>query len=227
MFVFGYGNKFSGLSRAIIAILAGLVLIIWPGLATTILVQAVAVFIIIRALLAIIFGGKDGKGFVSYFIEVLFAIVLLMGAEQIASFMIYIVAFLLILMGLYQVFIVGTAFSAVRGGCLLSFLPGLVILSALFLLFAGGKAWVSYLAGAALILYGISDILSLWTVQDYAADTFKDFTGKGQGAGRWHMGRKHSVERNGTSDPQSMDGPGSGIDYEDVKDVDYEKVDEQ
>ena len=226
MVIFGYGNKFSGLSRAIIALLAGLVLIIWPGMATTIMVQAVAVFFIIRAIMAIFFGGKDGKTFMNYFIEVLFAIVLLMGADVIAGFIIYIVAFLLILLGLYQVFILLASRNAFRNGGLLSFLPVLVIICAFLLLFAGGKNWVSYLAGATLILYGISDLISLWTVEHYASKIFQGFEGFGGRHGR-RARRAHFEEAEEQGSEAGEESPMDGIDYDNVKDVDYEKVDEQ
>ena len=198
-------------------------------MATTIMVQAVAVFFIVRAIMAIFFGGKEGKTFMNYFIEILFAIVLLMGAESIAGFIIYIVAFLLILLGLYQVFIMLASRTAFRNGGLLSFLPILVIFCAFLLLFAGGKNWVSYLAGATLILYGISDLISLWTVEHYASKMFQDFEGF-RGFGR-HRGRKahhvHIDEADDQSTVQEQESPMDGIDYDNVKDVDYEKVDEQ
>ena len=224
MIVFGYRNKFVGLSRALIAIIAGLALIIWPGLATTIFVQLVAAFLIIRAFVAMIWGGS--KNFISYFIEVLLAIVLFMGADVISGFVLYIIAFLMILFGAYQLIILVRAYSALRGGRFTAFLPALIIVCSLCLFFMGGNDWVSYLAGTVLILYGISDIISLWTVEHYSSKIFKGFEHFRRHEKDYEQAQTREQESVDDQFEQDHSSPMDGIDYENVKDVDYEKVDE-
>ena len=234
MVIFGYGNKFSGLTRSLIAILAGLVLIIWPGMATTLLIQGVAIFFIVRALMGMLFGGKAGKSITSYFLEILLAFLLFQSARFVAGFIIYIVAFVLILLGLYQIFILFASRDAFRGSKALMSLPVLVIICAFLLLFVGGKNWVSYLAGATLILYGVSDLLSLWTVEHYASKMFQSFESFARNHGRpghhGHSGGRHGVHYDKPEDfydTSDIDAPKSGINYDNVEEVDYEKVDEQ
>lgn len=233
MIIFGYGNRFNGLARAIISMLAGLALIIWPGMATVLMVKFFAIVLIVKGIFSLVFGlfpGADPRTptlSVNAFIEVLFAVVLYMGAEFIAGFIIYIIAFLLMFFAVYQTVILFGAISAMRSGRLTLLLPGLVIVAALLLLFAAGTEWVSYIAGGALILYGITDLVSLWTVRNYASEIFKGFSKRRMRHGM--AGKKDCDEEVTvvTGNPEGRPSPMGDIDYDNVKDVDYEKVDEK
>ena len=127
-------------------------------------------------------------------------------APIVAGLVVYIIGFILLGLGLFQLLALGSASRVMPLGVMAFVMPILVLVAGAFLLarpaFLGTA--VGAVAGVALIVYGLSELLS----------SFK---------------MKKAMDEYDIQHPQSEDQPAAseGESLDDVKDVDYEKVDEQ
>ena len=105
--------------------------------------------------------------------------------------------------GIFQIVALSSANRIVKLGWFSFLMPVVVTVIGLFLLFnpVFAKAWISILAGAALVVYGASELLSSWKMKK-AIDEYE-------------------IHRTGPS-VSRQDG---GFSKEDAKEVDYQKVD--
>ena len=209
MITFGYKNKFSGLLRALTAIAVGVVMVASKTNALELAVQIIAAFLLASGLVSLLFGYKNRQngtmGLMGFNggVDIVLGIILFLFPGFVAGFMIFIIGIVLLGFGLFQLIALVSANRVMKVGGESFILPAVVFLAGFFLVmrpsFVGEAMGV--IAGAALIIYGVSELLSSWKMKK-AIDEYEI---------------KFPSEKPA---PKSEEGP-------QVKDVEYEKVDEQ
>ena len=165
------------------------------------MVKIIAAFLLASGLVSLVVGLKDKKNgslpLMSFnaIVDVLLGLILFMFPGFVAGLLIYLIGFILIVFGAMQLISLLSANRVMKVGVWSFLFPALVLASGVFLVFNPsfvGEA-IGIVAGAALIVYGASELLSSWKM-------------------------KKAMDEYGNADMPPMDN---------VKDVDYEKVDEQ
>ena len=197
MITFGYKNKFTGPLRALTAIAVGVVMVASKTNALELAVRIIAAFVMASGIVSMIVGYKNrnngAMGLMGFnaVVDIILGFVLFMFPGFVAGLLIYLIAFVLICNGVFQLISLFSISSAMGLG-LWSFVLPFVVLAAGFLLISKpaflGEA-IGVVAGVSLIVYGTSELFSSWKMKK-AMDDYQ---------------QKHP----------------------EVKDVDYEKVDEQ
>lgn len=175
MITFGYRNKFTGPLRALTAIAVGVVMVASRTNALELAVQIIAAFIMASGVVSLIVGYKhktDGTfGLMGFngILDIILGLALFSFPEIAAGLLIWLIAFVLIGFGLFQLFgLIGA--SRVLGLGFGSFvLPILVLLAGFFLIARPaflGEA-IGVVAGVCLILYGTSEMFSSWKMRKY------------------------------------------------------------
>lgn len=199
MITFGYRNKFNGPIRALTAIAIGVVMVLSRTNALELAVRIIAAFIFASGLVSLIVGyrnranGAMGLMSVNAIVDLILGFALFMFPGFVAGLLIYLIGFILIVFGAMQLMSLLSANRIMKVGAWSFLFPSLVLASGVFLVFNPsfvGEA-IGIVAGAALIVYGASELLSSWKMK------------------------------------KAMDEYGSAGEPPVVKDVDYEKVDEQ
>jgi uncharacterized membrane protein HdeD (DUF308 family) len=210
MFTFGYKSRVNGPLRALVALAAGMMMVIRPDEALTVVVKVIAAFLLASGIVSLLVGLKDRKGgalpLMSFnaVVDVILGLVLFVFPGFIARFIIYLLGFLLLMFGLVQVTALISAKRVIGLGLGALVLPVIVTLVGGFILFNPfAESVMVLIAGAALIVYGASELFSSWKMKK-AIDEYEI-----------HQAPAHE-------DPAHTEAP-----LDDVKDVDYEKVDEQ
>lgn len=210
MFTFGYKSRVNGPLRALIALVIGVLMVISPEKALTTVVKVIAAFLLASGLVSLFVGLRDKeKGALplmsfNALVDVLLGLVLFLFPGFIAKFMIYLIGFVLLAFGVVQIAALFGARRIIGLGLGAFFLPTVVTLVGGFILFNPfAESVMVMIAGAALIVYGASEFLSSWRVKK-AIDEYE-------------------IHQAPVSEQPAVNE--SGLD--DVKDVDYEKVDEQ
>lgn len=201
MITFGYRNKFNGPIRALTAIAIGVVMVLSKTNALELAVRIIAAFIFASGLVSLIVGyrnranGAMGLMSVNAIVDLILGFALFMFPGFVAGLLIYLIGFILIVFGAMQLMSLLSANRVMKVGVWSFLFPSVVLASGVFLVFNPsfvGEA-IGIVAGAALIVYGASELLSSWKM-------------------------KKAMDEYGNADMPPMDN---------VKDVDYEKVDEQ
>ena len=208
MFTFGYTNRFTGPFRALIALAAGVVMIVYKEQAMDLVVKIIAAFLLASGFVSLAVGLRkknDSSSKLMTFnavVDVLIAALLFLFSGAVADFIIYLIGFVVLGFGIFQLIALISANRVSKVGIFALVMPVLVIGAGAFLLFNPEfiKSSVSLVAGIALLIYGASELLSSWKM------------------------KKAMDEYEITRMPQ--DKPAEEPVAE-VKDVDYEKVDEQ
>lgn len=210
MFTFGYKSRVNGPLRALIALVIGVLMVISPEKALTTVVKVIAAFLLASGLVSLFVGLRDKeKGALplmsfNALVDVLLGLVLFLFPGFIAKFMIYLIGFVLLAFGVVQIAALFGARRIIGLGLGAFFLPTVVTLVGGFILFNPfAESVMVMIAGAALIVYGASEFLSSWRVKK-AIDEYE-------------------IHQAPVSEQPAVSE--SGLD--DVKDVHYEKVDEQ
>ena len=210
MFTFGYKSRVNGPLRALIALVIGVLMVISPEKALTTVVKVIAAFLLASGLVSLFVGLRDKeKGALPLMsfkalVDVLLGLVLFLFPGFIAKFMIYLIGFVLLAFGVVQIAALFGARRIIGLGLGAFLLPTVVTLVGGFILFNPfAESVMVMIAGAALIVYGASEFLSSWRVKK-AIDEYE-------------------IHQAPVSEQPAVNE--SGLD--DVKDVDYEKVDEQ
>lgn len=209
MITFGYKGKFKGLMRALTAIAIGVVMVWSKANALNIAVQIIAAFLVASGLVSLIVGYKnraDGAFALMGFntvVDIFLGILLFLFPGFFAGLLVYLIAFVLIGFGLLQIVALGSASGVFRMGAIAFILPVVVIILGMFLIvrpsFIGET--IGVIAGVALMIYGISELLSSWKM-------------------------KKAIDEYEIKYPSQKPEPKAEEEIK-VKDVDYEKVDEQ
>ena len=208
MFTFGYTNRFTGPFRALIALATGVVMIVYKEQAMDLVVKIIAAFLLASGFVSLAVGLRkknDSSSKLMTFnavVDVLIAALLFLFSGAVANLIIYLIGFVVLGFGIFQLIALISANRVSKVGIFALVMPVLVIGAGAFLLFNPEfiKSSVSLVAGIALLIYGASELLSSWKM------------------------KKAIDEYEMTRMPQ--DKPAEEPVAE-VKDVDYEKVDEQ
>ena len=210
MFTFGYGSKISGPLRALIALAIGVMMVLRPDNALTTVVKVIAAFILASGVVSLIVGLKEKKNgslpLMSFnaLVDIIIGIVLFSAPGFVAKFIIYLIGFVLLGFGIMQILALFSAKRVMGLGLGAFILPAVVTLVGGFLLFNPfAESVMVMIAGAAIIVYGASELLSSWKMKK-AIDEYEIHQAPVQ------------------EQPAQQENP-----LENVKDVEYEKVDEQ
>ena len=210
MFTFGYSSKVNGPLRALIALVVGFMMVLRPESALTTVVKVIAAFVLASGLVSLVVGLKEKKNgslpLMSFnaAVDIIIGLVLFMFPGFVSRFIIYLIGFVLLGFGLVQIFALLSARRAVGMGFGAFILPIIVTCIGGFILFNPfAESVMVMIAGAAMIVYGASELLSSWKMKK-AIDEYEI----------------HQAPVKEQPEPQ--DNPLSQ-----VKDVEYEKVDEQ
>ena len=168
MITFGYKNRFSGLLRAVVAIAIGTIMIVSKTDAMVLIVRIIAAFIFASGLVSLLVGYKnkqDGRmplmG-VNGIVDLVIAGLAFAFAPIVAGLVVYIIGFILFGFGLFQLITIGSASRVMRMGVFAFVMPVLTLLAGAFLLarpaFLGTA--VGAVAGVALVIYGVSELVS-------------------------------------------------------------------
>jgi hypothetical protein len=213
MITFGYNSRFSSPLRALLFVALGVLMIVAKADAMEIVVKLFAVFVLAAGIVSVFVGfrqRKDGVMPLSFFnaaTNVVIAVLLFAFSDFVAGFVSYLIGLLLFGFGLFQLFVLLSARSKVKVGVAAYVVPVVVAVIGAMIFFSPkflGQS-LGMIAGVALIIYGLSDLVSAFKV-------------------RSAMGQEDVP-----SAPEGKDGEiGAGPSVPpDAKEVDYEKVDEQ
>ena len=209
MITFGYNNRFSGIIRAVAALAIGVVMVVSRTDAMVLAVRIMAAFLLASGIVSLVLGYRDRQNSrmplmgVNGTVDILIAVLIFMFPQFVAGLIVYLIGFALLGFGIFQLVALVSANRVMKVGFMAFLMPVLVLLAGAFLLarptFIGTA--VGTVAGAALIIYGVSELLSSWKMRK-AMDEYEI-----------RQGPKEEPQ-------QESQAP-------DVKDVDYEKVDDQ
>lgn len=209
MFTFGYRNRANGPLRALVAAAVGVMMIVNPGEALTTVVKVIAAFMLASGLVSLFIGLKQKENgslpLMSFnaLVDVLLGLVLFVFPGFIAKFIIYLIGFALLAFGVVQLFALFGVKRAIGLAAGAFVLPAVVTFVGGFILFNPfAEEVMVIIAGVALVMYGVSELFSSFKMKK-VIDEYEI----------------HQTEtKDVTVEEASM---------ADVKDVDYEKVDEQ
>ena len=209
MITFGYKSRFNGPLRALTALAIGVVMVVSKTNALNLAVQIIAAFLVASGFVSLVVGFKNRQNgtfplmALNTIVDIVLGLILFMFPGFFANILVFLIAFALIGFAVFQLISLGSANSVFRVGVTAFLLPVLVLACGLFLLvnpsFIGSA--VGIVAGVALIIYGLSELLSSWKMRKAIDDYEIKFPSKQE--------------------------PKAENPVQDVKDVDYEKVDEQ
>lgn len=209
MITFGYKNKINGPLRAAVAIAIGIVMVVSKTNALELAVRIIAAFLVATGLVSFIYGfvkrkeGAMNLMGVNAVVDILLGVLIFLWPGVVANLILYIVGFGLIAFGIFQIISLISASRVFGVGVGAFILPAMVVLSGGVLLARPGFIGeaIGIFAGAALIVYGASELLSSWKMKK-AIDEYEI-----------HQEPKSEAKE--------------GEPSVDIKDVDFEKVDEQ
>ena len=174
MITFGYKNKFNGPLRALTAIAIGIVMVVSKTNALELAVRIIAAFLVASGVVSLAVGYKHrSNGTMSLMtfngvVDLFLGFMLFMFPGFVAGLLIYVIAFMLIGFGLFQMLTLFSARRLMQVGPLSFVLPFLVLAAGVFLVskpaFVGEA--IGVVAGASLIVYGVSELLSSWKMRE-------------------------------------------------------------
>ena len=210
MITFGYKNRFNGPLRALTAIAVGVVMVVSKTDALSLAVRIIAAFLVASGLVSLIVGYRNRQNGTfalmgtNAAVDIFLGLMLFLFPGFFAGLLVYLSAFALLGFGIFQLITLASANRVMKVGAMAFILPVIVLFCGMFLLvnpsFIGET--IGIIAGAALIVYGVSELLSSWKMKK-AID-------------------EYDIKYPEKSRTKQEDEP-----VQDVKDVDYEKVDEQ
>lgn len=214
MITFAFRNRFSGLVRAILAILAGIALIVWPDKSLDIIVKVIAVAVVASGIFSLILGiiarraGGLAVPVLNTIVTILVGVLLFGFSGEVTDIILYLVGFIAVLFGLFQGISLMSARSFLRLSFLSFLLPVLCFFGGILMLvepdFVKNAAVI--VTGSIFLVYGISELVVSWQMNKAMKEYEIRFSGDGQNDGG---------------------SPGKSIRYEDVKDAEFEKVEEE
>ena len=173
MITFGYNSRFKGPIRALAALAIGIVMVASKTNALNLAVQIIGAFLIASGIVTLVTGLKNKANGMfplmatNTIVDILLALALFSFPGFFANLLVYLIAFALICFGIFQLVSLGSASRVFGVGVFAFVLPVVVLLSGLFLLanpsFLGTA--VGVVAGVALIIYGISELISSWKMR--------------------------------------------------------------
>lgn len=209
--IFPGGNKLSRIIKAVLFIALGAFLIITKANAMTMIVQVIAICLFVVGLISLLMGMKFTSSIpISSIMNFLISVLLFSFAGPVSTVLRYVIGGILCLFGVSQLLKAISMRSVFHG----SFLPYMVPVFALSLgaLFFSeeliGNDIMGLIIGILFILYGVSSLMT--TLQVYR-----------------FLAKKKATNISRGPEPASTKTSGDWykVDDQDIKDVDYEKVD--
>lgn len=209
MITIGYKSKVSSLLRALSTIAIGLVMIVSNN-ATVSAVRIIATLLFAAGLISFIYGYLNRKSgilslmSVNAVVDIVIGLVLFFFPGAIANFIVVLIGLLLLGLGIIQLLALASVMSLLGSGFMSLILSIATIIGGIVLIFNPFTMKVAgIIAGAALVVYGVQELISAWRM-DKAKKVYEiKFGPKPDGR---------------TEASKEFDG---------VKDVEYQKVDEQ
>lgn len=173
MITFGYRNKFNGPIRALTAIAIGVVMVLSKTNALELVVRIIAAFLLASGIVSLFVGyrnraaGTMGLMSVNAIVDIALGFALFLFPGFVAGLLIYLIGFVLMLFGAFQLMSLLSANRIMKVGLFSFLFPVLVLSSGVFLIFNPsfvGEA-IGVVAGAALIIYGASELFSSWKMK--------------------------------------------------------------
>ena len=168
MITFGYRNRLNGPLRAIVAIIIGIIMVVSRTNALELAVRIIAALLVASGLVSFIYGyikradGAMGLMGFNAVVDILLGILIFLFPGAVANILIYIVGFLLLGFGIFQILSLLSANRVLRLGLVSFVLPFVVTAAGAFLIARPaflGEA-IGICAGVSLIIYGVSELLS-------------------------------------------------------------------
>ena len=210
MITFGYKSRLAGPLKALAALIVGIMMVVNPDNAFASVVKLIAVFLLASGLVSLFVGLKDKENsalplmMFNAAANICIGLLLFIFPGFVAKFIIYLIGFALLVFGIMQLVTLFSARGVVAMGVFAYVLPALVTMLGAFMLFNPfAESVMSTMAGVALMIYGASELLSSWKMKK-AVEEYEI----------------HMTQETKQAAPEDM----SGVE---IKDVDYEKVDEQ
>lgn len=209
MITFGYKSRFTGPLRALTALAIGVVMLVSKANALNIAVKIIAAFLVASGLVSLIVGLKNKQNgafslmAVNTVVDIFLGLILFLFPGFFANILVVFIAIALLGFALFQLVALASATRVAPVGIAAFVLPAVVFAGGMFLLFRPsflGSA-LGTVAGVVLIIYGISELLSSWKM-------------------------RKAIDEYDIKYP-SKEEPKVEMPQDNVKDVDYEKVDEQ
>lgn len=209
MITFGFRNKMSGLLRAVVAIALGVVMVSFPATSLVIIVKIVAAFLIASGVVSLVFGivnranGGLALMITNTVVDIILGILIFMFPAEVASIVMFLLGLVLMVFGIFQITALLSASRVLPMGVWSFVLPVLCTVGGAMVIFHpfGLGKFITLVAGIALLVYGVSELISTWRMRKAMEEYEIKFNTSGQ-------------------DSQAQaDSP-----MDDVKDVDYEKV---
>ena len=204
---FGYKNTSNSLIRALVALAIGVVMVVSRTNAIELAIRVVAAFLVATGVVSFVIGRRrQNEGDASLMsvnagVDILLGILLFLFPGFVAKLMVYIVGFALLGFGIFQIIALVSTIKVMKIGLGSFIMPVVVVIAGGFLVanpsFIGDA--IGIVAGAALILYGISELLAMWKMKK----AIKEY-------------EIHSAPQKKEADETPSE----------IKDVEYEKVEE-
>ena len=216
MITFGFRNKFSGLFRALAATIVGIIMVSVPQTALIIVVKVIAALLIASGVVSLVFGfinRANGAlalmGF-NTVINILLGILIFANPEMVAKFAVVLIGIVLLVLGLFQIAALVSASNILNLSFWVFILPCICAGGGALLLFNPFEtaSTLTLVAGIAVLVYGVSELLSSWKMSRAMHE---------------YEIRFNEEKNSGASGKQEY----GEMRYDDIKDAEFEKVDDQ
>ena len=173
MITFGYNSRFSAPLRALLFVAFGVLMLVARADAMQIVVKIISAFILAAGLVSVYFGFKQKEAGVkplSFFnaaVTILVAVLLFAFSGFVAGFVSYLIGVILLVFGLFQIFVLLSAKRQVKLHIVVYLIPVLSSVLGALILFCPkflGQG-LAIIAGVALIVSGASDLVSAFKVR--------------------------------------------------------------
>ena len=209
MITFGYNSKFSSILRSLSAIAIGLVMVISTN-ATVTVVKIIAAFLFAAGVVSFVYGylnrrsGAMSLMTVNAVVDIVIGLLLFLFPTAVAGIIVTLIGIAILLFAVLQLVVLSGTLSLVGMGgfslvlCIIALVGGITLLFNPF-----SERVMSILAGVFLVVYGISDLLSMFRVTK-AKEAYEIKFGQ----------ENRETQQDGSDVPESL---------ADVKDVEYRK----
>ena len=208
MITFGFRNKTGGLLRAVAAMVLGGVIMAFPSSALIIVVQVIAAFLIASGLVSLIFGfvNRQNGGLpimlTNTVVDIILGVVIFMFPAQVASVVMFVIGLVLMFFGIFHISALLSANKVISVGMWAYIMPVLCTIGGAMVIFHpfGLGKFLTVVVGIALLLYGISELVSSWNMHKAM--------------------KEYEIKFNAPVGEKKND----SLDDQGIKDVDYEKI---
>ena len=213
MITFGFNNRMTSIFRALCAIAAGVLFLVVKEDTPPLIVKIIGAFMFASGLVSFIYsfrvskGGGQGLMLLNCVVDIVFGALLFAFAGTVVNVVFGFVGILLVVLGIFLLIVLLSVLPVMGVATIVFVLPAVAVVGGILLLFSPWTQSVMvFIAGIALILYGVSELLTSYNV------------GKALEVDDIQMAQHDD------SEPDGFDTIAS---HTDVKDVEFEKIDDQ